>query len=566
MDFILILGFHMLFDVYQEIISRLSLSFLTAEKKMISLFFILIGITTSSIHPLQAQTTPDEIPLIIQSATITPSHAPAEKQRVLQLELSLKPGFKAYVDKFSLNILEPYPVIHGSLNLSPTHTFFDKFSKTNKIGVMDKSILKTTIEIQKPLSEGAHNFIFELKFQACSETVCFFPQVIKQEVEFHAISTEKTKPTDSRPKSLLEENFASAQKRGLPFLFIFVFLAGVLTSLTPCLLPMLPITIAVLGKGHSHDSKLKKFINSLTYVLGIAITYSLLGLLAASSGSLFGNILSNIWTQIGFGVAFIAMGLAQFGLFEFQTPLWLQNRFHKLGQGSGGILVSGLISGLIASPCVGPVLVGILTLIAQTQDHLLGFGLMFTYAMGLGQLLIILGVSTTLLYRFPKSPWIMKTSKTILGLALIASGLFYLSLLWPKQNGVFKGPVDSDKITSSQSLLKWNDYSEELLQQAKKEHKPVLIDFFADWCLACHELDEKTFTNEEIQSLLQKFILIRFDSTNDSEQLDQLRKKYGIVGLPTIIFYDSNGEWIKDITLNEFEPPEKFKERLMQIK
>lgn len=510
----------------------------------------------------------DQNVLSIQSAHLVPTAGPSDKPRKLKIDLLIKPGFKAYVDKFKLTILEPYPTKQSPLTPHPVHQFFDKYSKSNKYGVTENATLTSTVEVNQPLENGSHRLIFELNFQACSESVCYFPQTIKKEIEFLVDNPQSSSNLNNSPTNLLEENFLNAQKRGMAYLFVFVFLAGVLTSLTPCLLPMLPLTIAVIGKGHSHDDKLKKFINALTYVFGIATTYSLLGILAASSGALFGNILSNTWTQICFGAAFIFMGFAQFGLFEFQTPLGLQNYFHKLSRATGGIFLSGLLSGLIASPCVGPVLVGILTFIANTQNLLLGFGLMFTYALGLGQLLIVLGVSSSLLYKFPRSPWIMKLSKTILGFALIASGLFYLSLVWPKINGNSKNSSNTQTTSpgaNSHQLL-WSDYSDKTLEEAKKLGKPIIIDFFADWCLACHELDEKTFSQAEIQELLKDFVLIRFDATNDSPLLGELRSRYQIVGLPTVLFFDHTGKWKKELTLNEFESVEKFKVRLQKIK
>lgn len=541
-------------------------SILTAKKNLFFKGFLLsLPLFLFNAQGL-SQNEVDENVVSIQSTSLLPLSGTTDKPRELKINLLIKPGFKAYVDKFKLTILEPYPTKQSALTPNPVHQFFDKYSKSNKYGVTETATLTSTIEINQPLENGSHKLIFELNFQACSESVCYFPQTIKQEVEF-LVDNPKSSGMNSSSMNLLEENFLNAQKRGMAYLFIFVFLAGVLTSLTPCLLPMLPLTIAVIGKGHSHDNKLKKFINALTYVFGIATTYSLLGILAASSGALFGNILSNTWTQVCFGAAFIFMGIAQFGFFEFQTPLGLQNYFHKLSRATGGIFLSGLLSGLIASPCVGPVLVGILTFIANTQNLALGFGLMFTYALGLGQLLIVLGVSSSLLYKFPRSPWIMKLSKTILGVALIASGLFYLSLLWPKINGNNKNGSNTQttSTTTNSHLLPWSDYSDKVLEEAKKSGKPIIIDFFADWCLACHELDEKTFSQAEIQELFKDFVLIRFDATNDSPELVELRARYQIVGLPTVLFFDKTGQWKKEFTLNEFESVEKFKTRLQQI-
>lgn len=555
----------LLSEACMQLIQKISIPFIEKNLFYFSILLLLNSLTYGS--PAYSQNEIDENVLSIHTVSFLPNSGPSDQPRELKIDLLIKPGFKAYVDKFKLTVLEPYPTKQSIITPNPVHQFFDKYSKSNKYGVKDTASLSSTIEINQPLENGSHKLMFELNFQACSESVCYFPQTIKQEVEFIVANPLSTKNTNSSSLNLLEENFLNAQKRGMTYLFIFVFLAGVLTSLTPCLLPILPLTIAVIGKGHSHDNKLKKFINALTYVFGIATTYSILGILAASSGALFGNILSNTWTQVCFGVAFVLMGLAQFGFFEFQTPLGLQNYFHKLSRATGGIFLSGLLSGLVASPCVGPVLVGILTFIANTQNLALGFGLMFTYALGLGQLLIVLGVSSSLLYKFPKSPWIMKVSKTILGFALIASGLFYLSLIWPKINGNNKTtPTDVTSTATNPHLLPWSSYSDKILEKAKKSGKPIVLDFYADWCLACHELEEKTFSHSDIQELFKEFVLIRFDATNDSPELVELRARYQIVGLPTVIFFDKTGQWKKEQTLNEFEPIEKFKVRLQLIK
>jgi thiol:disulfide interchange protein DsbD len=207
--------------------------------------------------------------------------------------------------------------------------------------------------------------------------------------------------------------------------------------------------------------------------------------------------------------------------------------------------------------------VGILTFVAQTQNRWLGFGLLFTYALGMGQLLIILGVSSNLLYKFPKNPIIMKSAKTILGVALVASGLFYLNLLWPKTPVINKGPVTTQ---SEQSLVKWLPFSEVEFNNALKSNKPIFIDFYAEWCLACKELESQTFTSIEVELVSRDFVAFKFDATEESPLLNKLKSQYGIVGLPTIIFFNSKGKWIKENTLNEFENPADFVLRMKKIK
>jgi thiol:disulfide interchange protein DsbD len=507
--------------------------------------------------------------LKIIDSQIYPYEGPDKVERKLIIKIQLKEGFKAYADKFKIHILEPYPIEEGNLEITPLQKFYDKFTKIEKSGVSKEGTLTLPFYFKTKLTQGKNKLKYELKFQSCTGTNCFFPKTIEGETDYNIINIEKAQipinsnSIDNNSNSLLQDTFVGAKERGSLYLFIFVFLAGVLTSLTPCLLPILPLTLAVLGKGHLHDRKWKKLLHAVIYVLGIASTYSALGLLAAISGSIFGSTLSNPYVQITFAVLFIIMGIAQFGFVEIQTPLKLQNHFHKWGNNSQGIFLTGLLSGLIASPCVGPVLVGILTFVAQTQNRWLGFGLLFTYALGMGQLLIILGVSSNLLYKFPKNPIIMKSAKTILGVALVASGLFYLNLLWPKTPVINKGPVTTQ---SEQSLVKWLPFSEVEFNNALKSNKPIFIDFYAEWCLACKELESQTFTSIEVELVSRDFVAFKFDATEESPLLNKLKSQYGIVGLPTIIFFNSKGKWIKENTLNEFENPADFVLRMKKIK
>lgn len=490
---------------------------------------------------------------------LKPERVIQETEFEIQIYFKLDPGFKAYEDQFKVEVLNPYPIEMGELDISPVKTYFDKFSKRERRIVQDRGAIKAKLKLPPHVEIGEQKINLELKYQACTDTFCLFPKKIQVEAQFEVIANGQETAARSEGRGLLEETFEGAKKRGLLFLIFFVFLAGVLTSLTPCLLPMVPITIAVLHRGHAH-TKRARLINSIYYILGIAFTYSALGVVAASSGALFGSVLNHPAVQIFFALVFIILGLGQFGLFEMQTPLALQNRlihFNRL-PGRLGIFLSGLVSGLIASPCVGPVLVGILTFVAQTQDVVQGFVLLFVYALGLGQLLVVLGVSTTLLEKFPRSPAVMKASKILLGVTLIAGGLFYLSLVWPQNFSINKGPVDEQPINH----LDWRRFTDEDLNAAIKSGKPVIIDFYADWCLACKELDLKTFSNQKVHDLSRDFTLFKFDATEESPLLSELKKRYGIVGLPTIIFYDRSGVWRKDLTLNEFEDAEKFVQRM----
>jgi thiol:disulfide interchange protein DsbD len=332
---------------------------------------------------------------------------------------------------------------------------------------------------------------------------------------------------------------------------------------------------------------------------------------------LFGSALSNPIVLTVICAIFFLMALSMYGVYEIQVPSFLRqiSSKHKAGASYTGAYFSGIIAGVVASPCVGPVLVTLLTFVASTGNKVLGFFLLFDYAVGLGVIFLVLGLFTQLTKKLPRSgPW-MDGMKFLLGSFMLGAFFYYLGFLIPQrihdglvgiamivvasffgaflnpngnklrriQKGLmlgllvvgfgfvvvasldlrpqltnqFTGPVEVPKVAAD-----WQPYSEVLLAQAKAEGKPVVIDFFADWCLACHELDEKTFQIDEVKSALSGFYKLRFDATKESQELNDLRKKYGIQGLPTIIFIGKDGNWRQDLTLTEFEPPAKFLERL----
>ena len=321
---------------------------------------------------------------------------------------------------------------------------------------------------------------------------------------------------------------------------------------------------------------------------------------------------------------FFVMALSMYGVFEFQAPAALRQTFsrHSSGVNFIGAYFSGIAAGVVASPCVGPVLVTLLAFVASTQNRLLGFFLLFTYAVGLGVIFLVLGAFTQLARKLPKSgPW-MDGMKFLLGSLMLGAFYYYLSFLLPQrwhdgalglgmivvasffgafinvgshgkvrrvQKGLmqsllalgigfvliaglqlrpilfqqFDGPHDVNSLSVGKD---WQPYSEELLLKAQAEGRPVVIDFFADWCLACHELEEKTFSKSEIQQAMESFTKLRFDATKETPIFTALRKKYKIMGLPTLLFINSKGQWLEKETLTQFENPEDFLKRLKKLK
>jgi thiol:disulfide interchange protein DsbD len=411
--------------------------------------------------------------------------------------------------------------------------------------------------------------------------------------------------------------------------FFLAFIGGILTSLTPCIFPMLPITIGVIGAKNTR-SAFQGFSLSVVYILGIAFTYALLGVFAALTGSLFGSVLQNPVIVVIIALIFFLMGLSMFDIFYVQVPTGLQSKLAKIYQkqatGSfSGVAVMGLISGLIATPCVGPVIVSMLTYVAQTKNVFLGFWLLFTFAVGMGLILVVLGTFSNALVNMPRAGGWMEQIKKGIGLVMIAVAFYYLKPVLPAYlfnflagsflviAGMFFGaglPLQEDsppakKLRKSAGLLvvtaglylfvislgglnpsgnnqsivskpegktaekvqlKWLSSEEEGLKLAKLENKYAMIDFYADWCPACIELDKYTYTDKEVISSLQDFVTVKIDATKSTPQVKALFSKYGIVGLPAVIFIDKSGNVLQDYSLAGFEKPKVFINRLNQVK
>lgn len=567
-------------------------------------------------------------PLQVQ-AKINPFEISPGQQGQIQLTLLLPAGFHAYEEKFKLEIMQPDGFKSGKLKIKPVKEFFDKTVNKMRRGVETNSSIEVLYEAPSEFKASADKMILHLTYQACSDSFCLFP--ITKEISIPIVLkgvlpqiTTTTKSEDATktglPELLSQGKIEELLNEKSLLTFVLIFIAGILTSFTPCIFPMIPITLAVLGKGSESRTRAQNFLLSIMYVLGIALTYSMLGLAAASGGSVFGSALGNHYVLGFISLIFFLMALSMYGLFEFQIPLALQQKLHTTKTGSGyfGAFITGLIAGLVASPCVGPVLVSILTFVASKKDMVFGFFILFTYALGLGLIFLALGLFNQLTKLLPKSGHWMNFVKFILGSLMLAAFYYYFNLLVSEKifnlslglglvviasiYGAFaklhsekaiyslkKGimltvfyigvgfilttlfnikniPTTAAQSETQSNEMHWLNYQEDLFYQAIKENKPIIIDFFAEWCAACKELEAKTFTNSDVKTLSQNFTLLRFDATHDSELLSKLKEKYKIQGLPTVLFFNSKGEWLTSLTLTEFEKADGFLERMKKAK
>lgn len=394
------------------------------------------------------------------------------------------------------------------------------------------------------------------------------------------------------------------------------FFFGLLTCITPCVFPMITITVSIFGAKEAKSRK-QAMLLSTCFVLGIVALFTPMFVGAALSGSIFGAMLANKFVVLFLAAVFIALALSMFGLFEMALPDSLQQRLSGVGgMGYGGAFMLGLVSSLIAAPCVGPVATSILLFIGKTRDVGLGalFGAM--YAIGLGIPFWLVG---TFAVSLPKGGKWMLWVKSFFGVVMIVMALYFLKAPFPflatiaqpttvfmaamlgvvvagiamgavhldfhgagtgakarKVLGIgtavaggflFLAALDkprehSDVVVADaegkpMQLLSWVHSEVEAVEKAKTEKRPMIVDFTAEWCGACKKLAKETLSDPRVMAKAGNFVGVKVDATNDEDpQVEAVKDKYQVVGLPTLVIYDSNGQERK--RFKDFVPPEEF--------
>ena len=465
------------------------------------------------------------------------------------------------------------------------------------------------------LSPGKYPLIVSVEYQACNNQSCLAPTLvtdtlliqiadkkdvvnrINQEV-FNNIDLNftQTVSTDTGGSddisNILEEN-------GILLGLIFVFIGGLALNLTPCVYPLIPITIGFFG-GQSEGSTKRLVMMGILFVLGLAVTYSIIGVVTSLTGALFGALLQNPLVIIAVALILIALSLSMFGVYEFKLPDSLVAKAGGAKGGMYGAFFMGLTLGIVAAPCIGPFVLGLVTYVASKQDPFFGFIMFFVLALGLGTPYLFLAIFSGKIKNLPRAGEWMQGVEHIFGLILVGMAIYFLLPLLPDEvvgyilpvymilAGVFvlffEKKAKSVKgfqifktlfsvliisiavyalIPSDTKSVAWQPYSEEAV--AEISNRGVIIDFYADWCIPCKELDALTFSDPEVIKVSEEFETYKADLTETlSPEVEQLREKYKIVGVPTVLILNSKGEEVERIT--GFVTAEEFLNIISNVK
>lgn len=502
---------------------------------------------------------------------------------------------------------EGWPEVTLSLPAGEEITF--DFSETPLMVWEGKVVLMGTVSVPADAA-GDVALAVSVTAQACNNSQCMPPlaveAVLNAEIAAagHAVqainqeffvSEGTTAAADEAPQG--EEASDDLADRSLFLFLLGVFLAGLALNLTPCVFPLIPITVGFFSQQAKNRSG-GTFWMAFAYVMGIAVTYSVLGVMAALTGQLFGSALQSPWVVGVIVLVLLGLAASMFGLWEFKTPNWA----HKAAGARGGIvgsLLMGLVMGFVAAPCIGPFVLGLLTYVGQKGDPVFGFFAFFTLALGLGLPYLLLGTFTGAVNRLPMSGMWMVGVRKVFGVILVAMAAFFAAPLMPGDwgawllsltlvlGGLYLLVIDRtgseqpgvDRVMRLLTLvmvviglwlapfsrggegehLQWQSYDASAVDAAIGGGELVILDFAADWCVPCRELDEKTFADPRVAEILSGYARFKIDQTRQDDEARSVASKFEVRGVPTVIVFDEGNEVFR---ITGFERAERFLKRL----
>ena len=508
-----------------------------------------------------------------------------------QIEIEFLPSKGYYIYQESLKF-EAGSELGKLGSIKPTLPIgIEKFDETfQKKMQIYKQAFMVLIEVKPEPSKPIH---LEVTLQGCAEAgICYPPMTLKfllagpgvKAAPLPELLDGVVTPSSNKEFSLAdlwrERDDVNAISRFLEntstaYLFLAFFILGLALAFTPCVLPMLPILSSVIfgSQGGKTVSKARASALAFSYVLGMALVYALAGLLMAALGGSVQRALQSPIALAIFAILLLILSGSLFGLYELRLPhSWHQQIDRLAGRQKGGSVFGafalGGISTLVASPCITAPLAGVLAFIAQTGSMSLGAGLLFVMALGMGLPLLFIAIEARIL--IPSTGiWMVWLQRT-LGVLLVATAAWIASPLLQKND-----IANSLKIVNGQRVHQVGDLSfiltqsvaqlEVELSKAKEAKKFVLLDFYADWCISCKEMEISTFANPEVSQELKQFILLQVDVTKNSAENQALLKRFGLYGPPGILIFNLDSQEQQSLRVVGYMPPQRFIERLKQV-
>ncbi len=548
------------------------------------------------------------------------SAAKSENQENVIVNWSIAEGYYLYQEKISvkLNQEETSSFDVPTFSISP-EDYNDPYFGLMKIF---KKPVQAIFKASHPPLKAED--VVEIAYQGCTSGFCYPPEVKEIKVADLPVAqiantektSEKSTALSAQPKA--EQDRLAESLFNSKYAVFGFFLLGLGLAFTPCVLPMLPLLSAIVIGQNQRPNMWRAFALSFVYVQGMALTYTLLGLIVAAIGLPFQVALQHPYVMIGLSIIFVLLALSMFGVFTLQLPSSLQTKLSLLSQQQkagafGGVFLMGMIAGLVASPCTSAPLSGALLYVAQSGDLFTGAITLYLLALGMGVPLILITLFGNKI--LPKSGMWMETVKKLFGFVMLALPVFLISRILPDEwtprlwamlgtaffiwfafqmpkNGtgwVFRIFFLVAAMISVKPLQTWvwgenqapsavenkavshvefkKVKSEAELQQALAENnKPlVMLDLYADWCVACKEFEKETFSDPSVQKAFGNMLLLQVDMTKNSEENRALMTKYKVLGLPTILFFNRDGKEIEGSRVNGFMPPVEFLQWIEKI-
>ena len=548
------------------------------------------------------------------------SAAKSENQENVIVNWSIAEGYYLYQEKISVKINQE----ETSLFDLPTFSISPEDYNDPYFGLMKifKKPVQAIFKASQPPFKAED--VIEIAYQGCTEGFCYPPEVKEIKVADLPIvqvtdtekTSEKSTALSAQPKA--EQDRLAESLFNSKYAVFGFFLLGLGLAFTPCVLPMLPLLSAIVIGQNQRPNMWRAFALSFVYVQGMALTYTLLGLIVAAIGLPFQVALQHPYVMIGLSIIFVLLALSMFGVFTLQLPSSLQTKLSLLSQQQkagafGGVFLMGMIAGLVASPCTSAPLSGALLYVAQSGDLFTGAITLYLLALGMGVPLILITLFGNKI--LPKSGMWMETVKKLFGFVMLALPVFLISRILPEEwtprlwamlgtaffiwfafqmpkNGtgwVFRILFLVAAMISVKPLQTWvwgetstpsavenkavshvefkKVKSEAELQQALAENNKslVMLDLYADWCVACKEFEKETFSDPSVQKAFGDMLLLQVDMTKNSEENRVLMTKYKVLGLPTILFFNREGKEIEGSRINGFMPPVEFLQWIQKI-